>query len=634
MQETLTKTAAQPVVDTARSPHAVMNAVSPASVRLQDPFWEPRMGVNRRHTLFGQFEQMEKTGRIDNFRRASGKKPELPFQGIYYNDSDVYKWLEGAVWSLGTHPDPDLQRIVETAVMEIGDAQQPNGYLNTYFMYDLEGERWSNIKDKHEMYMAGHFIQAAVAHKRALGNDDLMRVAIRLADHILDTFGPEKRPGACGHQEIEMAMVELYRETGDERYLRQAEFFIDVRGRKPPVLGGGAYVQDHEPFASLDENVGHAVRMLYMNAGAADIVLETGDARLRAALDRLWDDFTKRKMYITGGAGAHWDGEAFGAPYELPNRRAYAETCAAIAAAMWAARMLARTADAQYADVLERALYNGVMSGLSLDGDRYFYQNPLADRGKHRREEWFGCACCPPNLARVLAELPGYLYSTSDRGAYVHLYAEGSATLDVAGQAVALDVRTRYPWDGEVEISVTPERPAEFSLYLRIPAWCDNATLAVNGEAVKDTLAPGSYAEVRRTWNAGDTVSLSLPMAVRAWEAHPHVESDTHQIAITRGPLVYCLEAADNPGVDVWDVAVSADARWEAKDAPDLLNGVVTLSTQAQVEDIAAWDGALYRPAGIGRATRPVTVTAIPYYAWANREAGPMTVWMKLEDRG
>jgi DUF1680 family protein len=331
------------------------------------------------------------------------------------------------------------------------------------------------------MYMAGHFIQAAVAHKRALGNDDLMRVAIRLADHILDTFGPEKRPGACGHQEIEMAMVELYRETGDERYLRQAEFFIDVRGRKPPVLGGSAYVQDHEPFASLDENVGHAVRMLYMNAGAADIVLETGDARLSAALDRLWDDFTKRKMYITAGAGAHWEGEAFGAPYELPNQRAYAETCAAIAAAMWAARMLARTADAQYADVLERALYNGVMSGLSLDGDRYFYQNPLADRGKHRREEWFGCACCPPNLARVLAELPGYLYSTSDRGAYVHLYAEGSATLDVAGQAVALDVRTRYPWDGEVEISVTPERPAEFSLYLRIPAWCDNATLAVNG---------------------------------------------------------------------------------------------------------------------------------------------------------
>lgn len=631
MTETLSPpNAARPVVDTSHSPHAKMCAVSPESVRLTDSFWEPRMARNRDHTLFSQFQQMEETGRIDNFRRASGKKPDLPFQGIYYNDSDVYKWLEGAVWSLGTHPNPELQKIVETAVTEISDAQQPNGYLNTYFMCDLAGERWSNIKDKHEMYMAGHFIQAAVAHKRALGNDDLLRVAIRLADHILDTFGPEKRPGACGHQEIEMAMVELYRETGDERYLRQAEFFIDVRGRKPPVLGGAEYVQDHAPFISLDENVGHAVRMLYMNAGVADIVLETGDAKLLTALDRLWDDFTQRKMYITGGAGARWEGEAFGAPYQLPNTRAYAETCAAIAVAMWGARMLALTADAKYADVMERALYNGVMSGLSLDGDHYFYQNPLADRGAHRREAWFGCACCPPNLARVLAELPGYFHSTSEKGIYTHLYAEGEAVIGVGDNAVTLTTHTRYPWNGDVEIAVSPERPGEFSLFLRIPEWCEGAALSVNGEAFNTPIQPGSYAEVRREWKAGDTVRLSLPMEVRAWQAHPHVEADTNKVAITRGPLVYCLEAADNAGLDVWDAEIAADADWKPQDNAELLNGIVTLTTGARLEDLDGWGGALYRPAGAETPTRAATVTAIPYYAWANREPGPMTVWVKM----
>lgn len=619
----------RPVVDTSRSPYARMSAVSPESVRLTDAFWEPRMAANRDRTLFSQFQQMEDTGRIDNFRRASGRKPDLPFQGIYFNDSDVYKWLEGAVWSLGTHPNPELQQIVETAVDEISAAQQPDGYLNTYFMYDLEGERWSNIKDKHEMYMAGHFIQAAIAHKRALGNDELMRVATRLADHILETFGPEARPGACGHQEIEMAMVELYRETGDERYLRQAEFFIDVRGRKPPVLGGSPYLQDHAPFASLEENVGHAVRMLYMNAGAADIVLETGDERLRSALDRLWDDFTQRKMYLTGGAGAHWEGEAFGAPYELPNRRAYAETCAAIAAVMWAARMLALTADAKYAGVLERALYNGVMSGLSLDGDRYFYQNPLADRGKHRREEWFGCACCPPNLARVLAELPGYFFSASEAGIYAHLYAEGEAVVPVGDNTVTLTTRTRYPWDGDIEMAVSPDRPGGFALFLRIPDWCEQPALTVNGEPVDVPLCPGTYAEVRRQWKPGDVVRLSLPMKVRAWEAHPHVESGTAKLALTRGPLVYCLEAVDNPSMDVWDVELSSDASWTASDAPELLNGVVTLSAEAAVRDLSGWAGALYRPAGGGAPTHGVTVTAIPYYAWANREPGPMTVWLK-----
>ena len=618
-----------PVVDTSQSPHAKLTQVSPASVSLSDPFWEPRMAMNRTNTLYGQYDQIEKTGRLDNFRRASGKRTDLDFQGIYFNDSDVYKWLEGAVWSLATHPDPELAKMAETAITEITAAQGADGYLDTYYMFDKAGERWSDLKEKHEMYCAGHFIQSAVANLRATGDDRLLHVAVKLADHICDTFGPDKRAGACGHQEIEMAMVELYRATGDERYLRQAEFFIDVRGRKPAVLGGSAYVQDHAPYASLDENVGHAVRMLYMNAGAADIVLETGDPALLAAQKRLWDDLTQRKMYITGGTGARHEGEAFGDAYELPSR-AYAETCASIALVMWAARLLALTADAKYADVLERALYNGVLSGLSLTGDSYFYENPLADRGKHRRSEWFGCACCPPNIARLLAELPGYAFSTSADGLYVNLYAAGTLETEVAGHLISMQTRTQYPWDGAVEMKLALGAPALFGLHLRIPDWCEGASLVVNGEPVGNP-APGRYAEVSRTWSDGDTVALYLPMAVRAWEAHPHVESAIGRMAITRGPLVYCLEAADNPGIDVWDVIVPQDAKWEATFEADLLGGVVKLTTNALVQDVGSWSGKLYaRPSGKLPGNSAI-VKAIPYYAWANREAGPMSVWVTAQ---
>lgn len=618
----------KPVIDTSRSPHAKLSLVSPVSVRLADGFWEPRMAVNRNKTLMSQYRQCESTGRIDNFRRASGKRRDLPFQGIYYNDSDVYKWLEGAVWSLGTHPDPELQRVVDAVIDEIAAAQQPDGYLNTYFMYDLAGERWSNIKDKHEMYIAGHFIQAAVAHKRALGSDALMKVAIRLADHILDTFGPDKRAGACGHQEIEMAMVELYRETGDERYLRQAEFFLDVRGRKPPVLGGGEYIQDHVPVKDAQENAGHAVRQLYMNSGATDVVLETGDPALRAAEERLWSDFTGRKMYITGGAGARYEGEAFGEPFELPNGRAYAETCAAIAAVMWGARMLALTADARYADLMERSLYNGVLSGLGLDGETYYYENPLADRGTKRRQKWFGCACCPPNLARTLAELPGYFLGASNDGLYVNLYAGGQAEVELAGVTTGLRFETDYPWNGRVKLTVEPLRPASFTLSLRIPGWTESAHITVNGKPAGVDARPGTYAAIAREWQAGDTVVLDLPMTPRLWEAHPHVESDTARIAVTRGPLVYCIEQADNPGIDPWDVVLSPDSVWTEDRKPELLNGIVTLSADAKVLDISGAQS-LYRPAGADLPSKPARVTFIPYCVWGNREAGPMTVWVR-----
>jgi uncharacterized protein len=383
MAEELSPRSSAAVVDTSRSPRCRLRPMPLTAVRLEDEFWAPRLRTNREVTLPGQYEQCEQTGRIDNFRRAAGKK-QIDFQGIYFNDSDVYKWVEAAAYSLAAHPDPRLERSLDTVVTEIAAAQDTDGYLNTYFTFERKAERWTNLKDLHELYCAGHLFQAAVAHHRATGQTTLLEVARRFADHIMATFGPEARAGACGHEEIELALVELYRETGDERYLRQAGFFLDQRGQKPPVIGGSPYHQDHQPFRELERVVGHAVRMMYLTCGAADLYAETGEPALRDALERLWRNMTERHSYITGGLGARYEGEAFGVDWELPNDRAYAETCAAIGSVMWNWRMLQLDGDARYADALETALYNGVLAGLSLDGQTYFYQNPLEDRGSTR----------------------------------------------------------------------------------------------------------------------------------------------------------------------------------------------------------------------------------------------------------
>ena len=455
------------VVDLSHSPFAALRPVPTHAVRLQDAFWAPRIEINRTITIPAQLRQCETTGRIDNFRRASGKK-EGAFQGIYFNDSDVYKWLEAAAFSLGTHPDPQLDADVDAVIAEVDAAQQPDGYLNTYFMFEKAGERFTNLKDMHEMYCAGHLIQAAVAHHRATGKRTLLDVACRLADCLDRTFGPHKRPGACGHEEAEMALVELYRDTREERYLNLAKFMIEARGQNPPLFGLSAYHQDHLPFREQTEFVGHAVRHLYLACGAADVLAETADEGYREALNALWDNLTRKRMYVTGGAGSRHEGEAFGADYELPNDRAYTETCAAIGSVMWNWRMLNITGDARYADLMELTLYNGVLSGLSLDGTHYFYENPLADRGGHRRQEWFGCACCPPNVARLLASLPGYFYSVSNTGVHAHLYASGAATLPLAnGETVTLVQNADFPWSGEVEILVEDAPTLPFFLHLR-----------------------------------------------------------------------------------------------------------------------------------------------------------------------
>jgi DUF1680 family protein len=458
-------------------------------------------------------------------------------------------------------------------------------------------------------------------------------------------LGPGKRVGACGHEEAEMALVELYRETGEQRYLELAACMIEARGRKPPVLGGSPYHQDHVPFAEQKEMIGHAVRQMYLCCGAADVVAETGNKAYRDALDTLWENFTGKKRYVTGGAGSRYEGEAFGADYELPNDRAYTETCAAIGSVMWNWRMLNLTGEAKYADLMELTLYNAVLPGLALDGARYFYQNPLADRGGHRRQEWFGCACCPPNIARMLASLPGCFVSTNGvRQNYLHLYASGTFVVPQQdGSTFTFTVNTNYPWEGEVEIRVleAPEYPSDqppLMLFARIPDWAGAATVQVNAEAPRrmeretvsreEGLMPGQSV-ILSGLKAGDVARLTFPVSVERVESHPHVLGNRGRVALQRGPLIYCIEQADHTE-DVWDILLPADAELTPEFVPDLLGGVVVLRGQAAVPDAFEGKEALYRPyePPSRRAVHPTPLTAIPYFAWANREAGPMQVWI------
>jgi DUF1680 family protein len=609
-------------------------------VTLSDTFWQPRREINRTVTLPTQFRHLEDTGRLDNLRSAAGKK-DIAFQGIYFNDSDVYKWLEAAASTLATNDDVGLREMANVAVQETADAQQPDGYLNSYFMCDKASERWTNLRDMHELYCAGHLIQAAVAHYRATGEDSLLSVARRLADCVAAIFGPEgegKKNQTDGHEEIEMALVELFRATGERRYLDLARFFIDVRGHK--TIGGSAYHQDHVPFRELDDVTGHAVRMMYLTAAPPTCFWKPAKRPLKAALERQWANMTERRMYVSGGLGSRYEGEAFGKDYELPNARAYTETCAAIGSVMWNHRMLAATGDARYADLLEHTLINAVLPGLSLDGQSYFYQNPLENDGTHRRQPWFGCACCPPNVARLLAQLPGYAYSTTDNGdVYVHLYAQGTANINLPdGRAVRLAQQTNYPWDGEITLTLE-QGEGNFRLFLRVPAWCEEgATLEVNDEAHEAPLTPGTYVALQRDWRPGDTVRLRLPMPIRRVACHPHVAENAGRVALLRGPVLYCLEAADNPDIaDQRDLILPDDAGLAAEQRPDLLGGVVVLRGEAVVATPdQGWAGRLYRTAGESETGKTiygrVPVTFVPYYAWANRAPGQMQVWVRRTD--
>lgn len=614
------------IVDTTASPYARLRPVAVSKVRLKDGFWAPRLQTLREVTLPSQYELMEQTGRIDNFRRAAGKIHK-DFEGIYFNDSDVYKWVEAVAWALAYAPDGKLAALADSVIAEIGAAQREDGYLNTYFTFERAGERWSNLEAMHEMYLAGHLFQAAVAHHRATGQRDLLEIACRFADHIASVFGPGLRHGCDGHPEVEMALVELYRDTGERRYLDLACFLLDERGHG--YCGGREVQQDHKPFRELTEVVGHAVRAMYLNCGAADIFMETGDATLLQALEAMWRNLTARRMYVTGGVGARYEGEAFGADYELPNERAYAETCAAIGNAMWQWRMFLMTGDPRFMDVFELALYNGVLVGISLDGRQYFYVNPLADPGGHRRQDWFGCACCPPNIARLLAQLPGYFYAIEDGGVYVNLYGASEAEIPLGESVVGVVQETAYPWDGEVLLRVEPRNEMQFALHLRIPSWATQASVEVAGEKIS-VPAPGEYVRIQRTWRPGEEVQLSVDMPPQWIEAHPRVEADVGRVALRRGPLIYCVEAADNRESDPRDLVVNPSQHVTAEWRADLLGGVVTLQGRGEAIAHEAWGDKLYLPLeSAPRRYHAVSFVAIPYYAWANRDAGAMCVWLR-----
>ena len=624
-----------PVVDVSHSPHARLIPLPVSAVTLGDGFWGSRYRTTLETSLYQQWDELESTGRLDTVRRVAGRS-DRPYQGRVFNDSDLYKWLEAASFALVAGPNPALERMVEEGILLAEGAQQPDGYLDTYYSLERRGDRFTNLRDNHELYCAGHLMQAAVAHHRATGQSRLLLVATRFADLICREFGPPgsgRRQGIDGHEEVEMALVELYRETGERRYLEQASYFLEARGHG--LLEGGwfdrTYFQDHVPFRELEQMAGHAVRALYYACGVTDLYLEKGDPTLLGTLERLWARMVKRQLYVSGGVGARHEGESFGKDYELPNGRAYTETCAAIASAMWCHRMLLATADARYADLLEWTLYNAILPGLSIDGRSYLYVNPLEDDGGHRRKPWYHCSCCPPNLARTLSALPGYVYGARADALFVNLYAQCTATADLGGKEVTVDQRSRYPWDGGVELEVDGE--GEFSVHLRIPGWSAGATLLVNGQPVEAALLPGTYAEVRRRWRPGDRITLALPLPVRFLVAHPHVPEDVGRVALTRGPILYCVEGSYHPGIDLRDLEVDparpVAARWE----PNLLGGVVALSGGAKARPLpAVWQGELYLPveAAPGQdPARPVDLTAVPYLAWGNGAPGPMRVWLR-----
>jgi hypothetical protein len=608
-------------------------------VHVQSAFWSPRLDTNRRVTIPFAFYKCEETGRIDNFAIA-GKLKTGKFKGLRYDDSDVFKVIEGAAYTLAQHPDPKLDDYLDKLIAKIAAAQEPDGYLYTIRttlgdqVPETSGKvRWANLADSHELYNVGHLYEAAAAHYQATGKRTLLDVALKNADFLVNTFGEGKRIAVPGHQEIELGLAKLYRLTGQRAYLELAKFFLDQRGRhdqrKPygfPWFNDGdpSYAQDHLPVLQQREAVGHVVRANYMYAGMADVAALTGETAYIAAIKTLWADVAERKLYITGGVGASIRGENYGDAYELPNYSAYNETCAAIALVLWNQRLFLLTGDAKYLDLVERALYNGVLSGVAQAGNKFFYPNPLASDGHAKfnhgfatRAPWFQTSCCPTNMARFLPSLPGYVYAQKSEQIFVNQYIAGTAQLTVPAGQLTLEQANNYPWDGKIELALMPTKPQVLELRLRLPGWAvgqpvpgqlyhyldnikEKIDIKINGKPATYTTDQG-FAVLRRTWKAGDKVTLVLPMPVRRAVAAEQVEAARAEVALERGPLVYCLEAADNGG-SVASLHLPDTAQVKAAFVPQLLGGITALR---------------------GRG-----FTAVPYHLWAHRGEGEMRVWV------
>lgn len=601
-------------------------------VTIEDAFWAPRRETNRVASIPFSLQQLEEAGNLEDLRLA-GRGATNGYRGPVFMDSDLYKAMEAASYSLATHPDPALERQLDDIIRLLAAAQQPDGYLNSHFTVKAPDKRWTNLRDWHELYCAGHMFEAAVAHYQATGKTSFLDIATRFADCIDSVFGPPpKRLGYPGHPEIELALVKLWRATGNARYFDLARFFVENRGRKffaterhtPLDKYDGSYWQDDVPIWDHQIIKGHAVRAAYLMSGTTEVAAQTGDARLLGMLDRVWRNTTERNQYLTGGIGPSAHNEGFTVDYDLPNLTAYQETCATIALAQWAHRLALLYGESRYADALERALYNGVLSGVSRDGTKFFYVNPLESAGTHHRSPWFGCACCPPNVTRTLAALGGYAYAASADSLYVNLYIQGGARAKVGETAVGLQVTTDYPWGGKMALEVAPAAQARFALRLRVPGWCANPTVRVNRRAVQPMILQRGYLVLDREWKRGDRVELDLPMPIQRIAANPNVKADRGLLAIQRGPIVYCLEQCDQsePLAALW---LPPEAELKAAQEPRLLGGMVTIIGQACAVSPQKWDGTLYQPTA---PSRRVAFKALPYYAWDNRQAGPMKVWL------
>lgn len=632
-----------------------IRGVNFTQVKLTDNFWLPRIKTNQLVTIPASFERCESTGRVKNFEMAAVRKGKFGTT-FPFDDTDIYKTIEGASYSLSLFPDSKLEAYVDTLITKIGKAQEPDGYLYTARTIDsLHPHAWAGMhrweKERemsHELYNAGHLYEAAAAHFYATGKKTLLDIALKNADLVCSVFGPDKRHVAPGHEIIEMGLVKLYRITGKNEYLQTAKYFIEERGhfngydaKSKDPFKNGAYWQDHIPVEDQDEAIGHAVRAGYLYSAVADVAALTGDEKLLKASDKIWQNLVEKKFYVQGGVGAVPSGERFGDNYELPNTTAYNETCAAIANVFWNYRMFQLHGDSKYIDILEKSLYNGLISGVGLDGKSFFYTNAMQIKNgfafpsmEATRSGWFDCSCCPTNIARFLPAVPGYVYAQKDNNIYVNLFINSNTNLTVQNKAVNITQQNNYPWDGDLKFTVSPKSSQNFNLLVRIPGWARNeempsdlykftdvsdkkAEIKVNGQTVNYTIENG-YAVLGRTWKKGDVVEVNLPMEVRKVAANQKVKDDLGKVALQRGPLMYCAEWVDNNG-KASNIIIPETASFKTEQRPDLLNGITVI--KSEVPQVVVDDK------GQNISTVQKTFTAIPYYAWANRGKGEMEVW-------
>lgn len=612
------------------------------SVKVNDSFWGQRLKASRDITIPLAFSKCEETGRYRNFINAAHPSDTITVGGLAFDDTDVYKTIEGASYLMQTYPDPALDRYIDSVLVIVAAAQEPDGYLytsrtmNPKHPHEWAGSRrWESVEElSHEFYNLGHMIEGAIAHYQATGKRNFLDIAIKYADCVCREIGdnPGQVSRVPGHQIAEMALAKLYLVTGDRKYLDQAKYFLDKRGHTSRT---DEYSQAHKPVVEQDEAVGHAVRAAYMYSGMADVAALTGDSAYIHAIDAIWDNIVNKKLYITGGIGATSNGEAFGDNYELPNLSAYCETCAAIGNVYVNYRLFLLHGDSKYYDVLERTLYNGLISGVSLEGGSFFYPNPLESTGQHKRQPWFGCACCPSNICRFIPSLPGYVYAVNDRDLYVNLYMSNEANLDIAGKKVILSQSTNYPWNGNITLTVDRNNAGRWDMKLRVPGWVRNQPVPgdlytytdgkdlsykvkVNGQTVESVLDKG-YFTISRDWKKGDRVEIVFDMEPRVVKANNMIEADRGRMVVERGPIVYCAEHPDN-NFDLFSLFMNRNPKFEIVEKPELLNGITELITDAQT---VGYDDS-------GRVvTQDVRLTLIPYYAWCHRGSGDMAVWLR-----